>query len=162
MKHRFVWASWLAALALTGPVPLRAETGLPIPRFVSVRAGEANMRTGPGNQYPIEWVYMRRGLPVEILAEFEHWRKVRDMDGAQGWMHKNLLSGQRTVFVLGEIRTMRRDASSWSEPVARVEAGVIAELRRCDADWCELEAGGRRGWLRRTEFWGAYPDERVE
>ena len=147
---------------MAAALPARAEPPLPLPRFVSVRAGEANMRTGPGDQYPIDWVYVRKGLPVEITAEFEHWRKVRDMDGAQGWMHKNLLSGQRSVVITGDVRTMRRDASTWSAAVARIEPGAVAELRRCDADWCEIEAGGRRGWLRRTEFWGVYPDERVD
>lgn len=157
-----IFLSGLIFLIGAAVCPVSADTGLPLPRFVSLRSGEANMRTGPGDQYPIDWTYVRKGLPLEITAEFEHWRKVRDMDGAQGWMHKNLLSGQRTVIVTGEVRTIRHDASTWATPVARIEPGAVAELRRCDGDWCEVEAGGRRGWLRRTEFWGVYPDERVE
>jgi SH3-like domain-containing protein len=161
---RAIRLCFLAALLLPGtaPSPLAADTGLPIPRFVSVRAGEARMRTGPGDQYPIDWVYNRRGLPVEILAEYEHWRKVRDRDGVQGWMHKNLLSGQRTVLVTGEVRSLRSEPSARSEAVARLAPGVIAELRRCDTEWCEVETAGKRGWLRRTEFWGTYAEERIE
>ncbi len=142
--------------------PAAAETGLPLPRFVSVRAGEANLRTGPGDQYPIDWVLQRRGMPIEILAEFGHWRKVRDIDGTQGWLHKALLSGERTVLITDEIRTMRREPSDWAPAVARLEPGVVAKVRRCEPEWCELEVADRRGWLRRTEFWGVYPGERIE
>lgn len=150
----------LAALVAAGPAA--ADTGLPLPRFVSVRAGEANLRAGPGDQYPIEWVLTRRGMPVEIIAEFDHWRKIREADGTQGWLHKALLSGQRTVLVTGEVRILRREPSATAAAAARLEPGVIAELRRCDASWCEVEVAGRRGWLRRTEFWGVYPGEKID
>jgi len=138
-----------------------AGTGLPIPRFVVLRAEEVNLRAGPGPRYPVEWVFRRRDLPVEITAEFDTWRRIRDIEGTEGWVHQSLLSGgkRRTVIVVGEIRTLRASASPTAAPVARAEPGVVARLRRCKAEWCEVEAGGRRGWLTRQEVWGVYPDE---
>ena len=91
-------------------------SGLPLPRFVSLRSGEVNMRAGPGLQYPVEWAYRRRALPVEVVAEYHHWRRVRDREGTEGWIHKSLLSGRRTAVVVGEIRTLRSKAEPDSPP----------------------------------------------
>ncbi len=136
-------------------------TGLPLPRFVSLRAGEVNMRTGPGLRYPVEWVYRRRTLPVEVIAEYATWRKVRDWQGAEGWVHQSMLDGRRTVIVTGQVRNLRRVPDAAAEPAARAEPGVIATVRECPTDgvWCRVEAEGIEGWLRRDEVWGVYPRE---
>jgi len=140
---------------------LRQGSGLPLPRFVSMRAAEINLRTGPGVQYPIEWVYRREHLPVEIIAEFRTWRKIRDWQGAQGWVHQGMLTGQRYVIVTGALRMLRTEPDFQSKPIAKLEKGVIARLKNCPASgaWCEINVGKHKGWLRTVEFWGAYPNE---
>lgn len=168
------WKRTLAlALALTfaaavfGPALVVAApkgTGLPLPRFVSLRADKAKLRTGPGVQYPEEWVYLRKDLPLEIIAEHHTWRKVQDWQGTKGWMHQSLLNGRRTLIVTGAIRTLRQKPDTASRPIARVEAGVVGRLLKCPEGtvWCRVEIDGYEGWLRKLEFWGAYPDEVVE
>ena len=147
----------LAALGLIFSMGCQAEAG-EVPRFASLGAGKVNLRAGPGVQYPIAWVFLRRGLPVEVVAEFEHWRKVRDRDGAEGWVHRSLLSGKRTVMVGGRtIGVLYRDADAASFPVARVEPGVVADLLACHDDWCRVKAAGIRGWIARGQLWGVYP-----
>ncbi len=150
---------WLAAA--------QAQTngsGLPLPRFVSLRASEVNMRTGPGVQYPVEWVYQRQNLPMEIVAEFGTWRKVRDWQGTQGWVHQSMLAGRRTLVVTGAERTLRGRADTKGQAIAKLEPGVVGKLIGCagESNWCRVEFDGREGWLRRVEFWGLYRDEMVE
>ncbi|MFN0042856.1 MAG: SH3 domain-containing protein [Alphaproteobacteria bacterium] len=140
----------------------QGESGLPVPRFVSLRADEVNLRAGPGVRYPVEWVYQRKLMPVEVVEEFETWRKIRDWQGAEGWVNKAMLSGRRSVLVVGEIRTLRRDPAAESPAIARAEPGVIARLLKCNGNWCKIEAGGYEGWLARADFWGVRADERVE
>ncbi len=142
----------------------RKGTGLALPRFVSLRAGEVNMRAGPGVQYPVEWVYRRRYLPVEIIAEYDTWRKVRDWQGSQGWIHQSMLGGKRTVIVTGKVRNLRKKDDADSPPAARMEVGVIANLLACPATsgWCSVEINGINGWLRRVDFWGIRRDEVIE
>ena len=151
-----------ALLACAGPAVAADDEKLPIPRFVTLRAEEANARTGPGTQYPIEWRFMRRGMPVEITGQFGQWRKIRDWQGAEGWVHQSLLSGRRAVVVTGIARVLRRRAVEDSDPVAQVEPGVIGRLLECEPGWCRVELQSYRGWLKRTEFWGVYPGEKVE
>jgi SH3-like domain-containing protein len=139
-----------------------AEKAQPVPRFVSLRANEVNLRTGPGESYPIDWVLTRKGMPVEVLQEFDVWRKVRDAEGSLGWVHQRMVSGTRTVIITGEIRSLRADSDPASPAIARAEPGVIAQLLECRGVWCRVEAGGTRGWLRRGEVWGVYPDEVVQ
>ena len=166
MRRAAIWFAVIVALAPLACPATYAQgktSGLPLPRFVSLRSNEVSLRAGPGIQYPSEWLYRRQGLPVEVIAEYTTWRKVRDWQGTQGWMHQSMLGGERTAIVLGETRTLRARADSKSDPVARLEAGVIAKLLECPdaAGWCRVEADGHRGWLRRVEFWGAYPEEVV-
>jgi SH3-like domain-containing protein len=130
-----------------------------LPRFVSLRASEVNLRTGPGIRYPIEWVFKRRDLPVEVVDEFESWRRIRDWEGTLGWVHQSMLRGRRTALVTGEPRVLRRAPEDTAPPVARVEPGVIGELEGCEPSWCRVAAGGFEGWLRREEFFGVYPNE---
>lgn len=153
--------SVLCALALAWlPPPLgAAESSLPVPRFVSLRSDEVNVRTGPGVRYPIDWVFVRKTMPVEVLAEFDTWRKIRDVEGTEGWVHQTMLSGRRTALVTGEIRELRRRNDPSAPAIAKLEPGVIANLLECKDVWCRLEVGGQKGWLQRSEFWGALPAE---
>ena len=137
------------------------EKALPVPRFVSLRADEVNLRTGPGERYPIDWVLTRKGLPVEIVEEFEAWRKIRDAQGTEGWVHQRMVTGTRNVIVTGELRTLRADADAAAPAVARAEPGVIAHLLDCRDAWCRVELQGVKGWLKRSEVWGVYPTEAV-
>lgn len=135
------------------------EAGPRLPRFASLGSSEINVRTGPGSQYPIAWKYVRAGLPVEIVAEFEYWRKIRDHDGSVGWVHKSLLSGKRFASIEGAIRVLRDDAGEDTRPLLRLEPGVIVRVERCKADWCRVKLQDSRGWLKRDWLWGVYPDE---
>jgi SH3-like domain-containing protein len=152
--------SLLIAAAAAGDVG--SETNLPIPRFVSLRSSEVNLRTGPGTMYPVAWVYVRRDLPVEVIAEFDVWRKIRDWQGTTGWVHQSMLDGRRTVRISGSERALRHDPDDDAAVVARLAPGVIGRLLECNDSWCRIEVGGNRGWLKRDEFWGVYPDEKVE
>ncbi|MBM3506570.1 MAG: hypothetical protein FJX64_02385 [Alphaproteobacteria bacterium] len=139
-----------------------AQGALPIPRFVSLRSGEVNVRTGPGMQYPVAWVFVRAGLPVEVIATFDVWRKVRDIDGVEGWVHQNLLSGDRHAIITGgEVRTLTRAATT-AVPVAQAEPGVIAKVLACSGAYCRLDVAGHKGWLPREQIWGVYPNETLD
>lgn len=142
----------------------KKSSGLPLPRYVSLRATKVNMRTGPGVQYPVEWVYRRQFLPIEIIAEYGTWRKVRDWQGTQGWVHQNMLSGRRTFIVTEKVRTIRSDPDTKSLGVAGLEPGVIGRVRFCPtgSTWCKVEVDGFNGWLRRVEIWGVYRHETLE
>jgi SH3-like domain-containing protein len=157
--RRLAAAVLLVAVALSA---VAAEKGLPVPRFVTLRSDAVNVRTGPGERYPIEWVFTRKGMPVEILAEFDIWRKVRDWQGTEGWVHQRMVTGTRTVMVQGEMRNLRRDPEPTAPVVASAEPGVVARLLECRGAWCRIEAQGVRGWLQRGEMWGVYPDEQVQ
>jgi SH3-like domain-containing protein len=122
------------------------------------------MRAGPGTRYPIEWTYQRRELPVEIVREFELWRRIRDMDGTEGWVHQSNLTGRRTFVVTGQERVLRRRPEESANVVARLKPGVLGRIRLCAASeaWCEVQVGEHRGWLRRTEFFGVMPEEEIK
>lgn len=134
-------------------------SGLPLPRFVSLSRDKANLRTGPGEQYPIDWVYARKLYPLEIIAEYEQWRQVRDVDGTEGWIHVALLSGRRTALITGGVRPLYRDPAQDSGTIARLEAGVIGEIMECEPSWCRLNIDGIKGWLHTQNIWGIYADE---
>jgi SH3-like domain-containing protein len=139
-----------------------AEPGAPLPRFAALRASEVNLRAGPGTEYPVEWVFLRRALPIEITAEYGQWRKIRDFDGSEGWVHKSLLTGRRSAMVTGEIRTLRDSPDPDAAPLAFAEPGVIGRLLACEDGWCEIDAAGYKGWLPSTHLWGVYAGEVVE
>jgi len=141
-----------------GPV-----TNLPIPRFVSMRAETANARRGPGLDHRVDWAFVHRGLPLEVTAEYGHWRRVRDRDGLGGWVHHSLLSGVRTGLVSAEAPvTVRAGPSGRTAVRALAEPGAIARIERCDADWCEIAAAGLRGWVPRDTLWGVQPGEVID
>ncbi|HZF33607.1 MAG TPA: SH3 domain-containing protein [Candidatus Angelobacter sp.] len=167
LAHALASALLLAALCpavspRAGADNLGSETKLPIPRFVSLRSNEVNLRTGPGTNYPVDWVFVRRGLPVEVVAEFDVWRKIRDWQGTIGWVHQSMLDGKRTARVTGEERELRSDPAESASIVARLAPGAIGRLLECEGAWCKIDAEGYRGWLRRDEFWGTYPNEKVQ
>lgn len=137
-----------------------ADSGLPVPRFVSLAADKVNARTGPGSRYPIAWQYQRRNLPVEVVAEYEYWRRVRDHDGTEAWVHKNLTSGKRYALVDGIVRPLLAKADPAAEVLLTAEPGVQVRLRRCpDRAWCQVEIAGEKGWMERRHLWGLYPHE---
>ena len=154
-------AGLLALLALL-PAQAADKTVLPVPRFVTLRSDKVNVRTGPGEQYPIDWVFTRKDMPVEIVAEFEHWRRIRDVDGTEGWVHERMLQGRRGVMITGSVRPLRRQPIANAGIVARAEPGVVARLLECQGPWCRVDAGEATGWVRRDEVWGVFPDETVE
>ena len=137
-----------------GPV-----TNLPLPRYVSLKASEGNARRGPSLNHRIDWVYTRRALPLQITAEFGHWRRVRDHDGEGGWVHYSLLSGARTVLIDHDMVDLHTLPAEDSPVVARAELGVVARLGECHPEWCQITADGQRGWTEKAALWGVEPGE---
>lgn len=178
---RFVTAAGLCGAVLSAPLPpadgvppargaFAAEanapevgpSGLPLPRFVSLDSSEVNLRTGPGRRYPVSWVFQRRGLPMLVTAEFSDWRKVRDPDGTEGWVHKNLLSGRRFGMVVGEVALLRREPGAAARPVVRLEPGVTGRLLACQSGWCRLQVAEVSGWIERNRLFGALSGEEFD
>ena len=135
------------------------ETELPLPRFVSLKSDEANLRRGPSLSHRIDWVLVRRNMPLQVTAEYEHWRRVTDRDGITGWVHYALISGSRTVIIETDRLPLLMRAMDGAPAVAELERGVIARVEECSPDWCRLSAGGYRGWARKGGYWGVEPDE---
>lgn len=151
-------------LLISAPIANAAElgaSGLPLPRFVSLAADEVNLRTGPGFRFPIAWVFVREAMPVEVVDEFDDWRRVRDHDGAEGWVHRAMLSGDRTILVTGSERTLHREPRKDAPLVARAQPGVQGRLKGCRADWCEVVLADLRGWMPRGHLWGVYKIDSV-
>lgn len=138
---------------------IKHVTGLALPRFASLRSGEINLRTGPGTRYPIEWVLKRQGVPVEITAEYDIWRRIRDWDGTEGWVHKVALTGKRTAVVTGKRRDLKKEDAADSLVVAHLDVGAVGDVLSCSKDWCRIKFDGIKGYLQKNEFWGAYPEE---
>lgn len=140
------------------------DSGLPLPRFVSIGKSEANVRRGPGEDYPLLYQYRRRGLPVEIIAEYGQWRQVRDHEGAEGWMHARLLRGTRSVMVrqAANALTLRNRPDAAGGVVALVQSGTIGRLEDCENGWCEVDLGSHEGWLQRDMLWGVYAFENLD
>jgi SH3-like domain-containing protein len=163
-------AMTVAAEAQSKPADptFRGGSGLPVPRFVSLKSDRVNMRKGPGTDYPTAWVYHRAGLPLEVIKEYEGWRQVRDADGAAGWVLQSFLSGRRTALVLPwDVKkgtappevALRDDDSKRARPVAMVEAGVIANIASCDGRWCRVSIDRFRGYIEQKKLWGVYEGE---
>ena len=134
-------------------------TKLPIPRYVSLKAKEANARRGPSLSHKIDWIYKRENIPLEIYAEYENWRKVRDFEGFGGWVHYTLLSGIRYVLVKDELLDMRLLPSNNAQVIARVPQHNIATLDKCNIDWCRVTDDGYKGWVLKSGIWGVYENE---
>jgi SH3-like domain-containing protein len=144
---------------------LAAETsGLPLPRFVSLRSDEVNLRSGPGKQYPMDWIYSRRDLPVEVIAEFQEWRKIRDWQGTEGWVHQSMIWARRMVVITQGRKKLKAEPDDKAVILAELDTNVVARLMSCprDKNFCKVEVQNIQGWLRRDEFWGVYQGEYIE
>lgn len=164
----------MALIALSQPAAAQATnpSGLPLPRFATTRSEPINVRVGPGTKYEVAWTYLKSGIPVEIVQEFDTWRKIRDVDGTEGWIHQNLLAGTRAGYATpllanGEI-ALRASQSDDASIRARLGAGFKVTIKQCDGSWCEVTAVGQdasqrsvtySGYLHQEELWGVYPDE---
>ena len=157
-------AIWIASGA-AGFTAAGTASGLPVPRYVSLKSDHVNVRAGPTKDHDVAWVYTRAGLPVEITAEFENWRRVRDSEGAEGWVYHSLLSGKRTAVVTmknkDELAPIYDRADRSSAVAARLQAGVVAQVRRCGDGWCRVTGNGFDGWIEQQRLWGVYADEKV-
>ncbi|ACB94162.1 SH3 domain-containing protein [Beijerinckia indica] len=160
---------FLALCLVPSPSPAQqvgTASGLPLPRYVSLKSDRVNLREGPSKDHRTTWVFQRAGLPVEITAEFETWRKIRDSEGSEGWVLHSLLSGRRTALIApwkkGEEFPLYEKPSDHSALRAKLQANVIAGVRRCDGTWCRLTGDGFDGYLQQALLWGVYPDEKIE
>ena len=156
------WAGIAAARAdVTGSV-----SGLPLPRYVSLKADKVNMHIGPAKHYETKWVYQRAGLPVEITAEFENWRRIRDADGTEGWVYHSLLSGRRTGVVSAkskdELVPLYEKPDAKSALAAQLQVGVQGSVKRCNTTWCRVTGQGFDGWIPQERLWGVYPNEKLD
>jgi SH3-like domain-containing protein len=158
-----------APVAVSEPADSKEEgtgkaSSLPVPRFVSLRTEPINLRTGPGVRYPVEWVYVRKRLPVEVIGEFDTWRRIRDPDGTEGWVHQTMLSGRRTATITQDNTALRREGNDGGAAIARLESHVIVNVQRCPAEtaYCRVEVNGMQGWVKRDALWGVYPTETVQ
>jgi SH3-like domain-containing protein len=146
--------------------PIGTATGLPIPRYVSLKSDRVNLREGPSKDHRTSWVFQRAGLPVEITAEFETWRKIRDSEGSEGWVLHSLLSGRRTALIFPSRKADSVDLlakpGNRGDAVARLQAGVIGSVRNCDGKWCRLSGEGFDGYVEQQNLWGVYPGEKVD
>lgn len=151
-----------AQAAVVGP------SGLPLPRFVSLKAGKVNMRVGPGRDYSVDWTYTRPGLPIEIVQEYDNWRRIRDAEGTEGWVYQSLLSGKRTAVAApwetGDqaMLALRDEPEAASHRIASIEPGAQGEVISCTGDWCRVNFSGHKGWMEQAQLWGVYPGEKIE
>ncbi|WP_410052446.1 SH3 domain-containing protein [Bradyrhizobium sp. SZCCHNRI3018] len=140
-------------------------SGLPVPRYVSLKSDHVNVRAGPTKDNDVAWVYTRSGLPVEITAEYENWRRVRDSEGSEGWVYHSLLSGRRTAVVTmknkDDLAPIYESAEATSAVTARLQAGVVAQVKKCGNGWCRVLGNGFEGWIQQQRLWGVYADEQV-
>ncbi len=171
--------SWVTALAVVaavlsgaaashaaGEAPAGSKSGLPVPRFVSLKPDRVNVRGGPTRDHEVTFVYTRAGLPVEITAESDNWRRIRDWEGSEGWVYHSLLSGRRTAVVTPKdkrelVPLYDRDDANGTM-VAKLQAGVMASVKRCTGSWCHIAGAGFDGWAVQEQLWGVYPNEKVE
>jgi len=161
--------AWCLAVAMVGGTSVAAqqsaapvlgpETNLPLPRYVSLKASESNVRRGPSLTHRIDWVFQRKGMPLQVIAEYGHWRRVIDRDGQGGWVHYTMLSGARTVIIDEDMLALRAKPAPDALENAVLEAGVIARLGSCTPVWCQLNADGYRGWVQKDHLWGVEAHE---
>ena len=141
-------------------------SGLPVPRFVSLKSDRVNVRSGPNKDQDVRWVYTRVGMPVEVTAEFENWRRIRDWEGAEGWVYHSLLSGKRSAVVVPTLKNdlvpLYESPDAKSSETARLQSGVLGVLKSCNGTWCKFAGKNFEGWIRQERLWGAYPNEKVD
>ena len=161
-----LWAASCApGFAAKDKDAVATESRLPVPRYVSLKSDHVNVRAGPTKDQDVTWIYTRSGLPVEITAEFENWRRVRDSEGAEGWVYHSLLSGKRTAVVTmkkkDDLAPIYDSADANSAVAARLQAGVVVTVKRCNNGWCRVTGSGYDGWIEQQRLWGVYADEKV-
>ena len=165
---------------LAGLLPLNAlarevgkETGLPLPRFVVLKSNKSNLRNGAGIKNAIKWTYLKKGYPMEVVAEFENWRKLKDIDGTEGWINENLITGRRNVVIIGnkfelnvdkyklkqQEMVLLRYPDENSHPIVKAELGVIGNIKKCDREWCKIKIEEYTGWIKKINLWGVYQEE---
>jgi len=160
-----VFATTVAIAAEQGP---KTVSGLPVPRFVSLKSDRVNVRGGPTKDHDVAWVYTKVGLPVEVTAEFEIWRRIRDWEGAEGWVYHSLLSGRRTATVApfdknkDDLLALHAKPEADAAVVAKLQVGVLGLVKRCNGSWCRLVGHGFDGWIQQERLWGVYPNEKLE
>ncbi len=158
-------AQGTGAVASTSPAPQLGPSGLPLPRFVSLKTEKVNVRKGPSSDHAVAWVFQAKGLPVEITAEFETWRRIRDSEGAEGWILQNMLAGKRNALIApsrkNQMIMMMNSPALTAAPMAKLSSGVMGEIKSCDGIWCRVVAGGFDGYIDQNLIWGAYPGEVV-
>jgi SH3-like domain-containing protein len=172
--------NWLISVALSagalvmgtlpataaGETGLGSASGLPVPRYVSLKSDRVNVRAGPTKDHDVAWVFTKTGLPVEITAEFENWRRIRDSEGAEGWVYHSLLSGRRTAVVTQRSKDalvpLNESPETTGSVTARLQSGVVASVRRCTGSWCRITGEGFDGWIPQERLWGVYPNEKVD
>jgi SH3-like domain-containing protein len=154
-----------ATASVSKPQGQLGPSGLPIPRFVSLKAEKVNVRKGPSSDHPVAWVFQSKGLPVEIIAEFETYRRIRDSDGTEGWILQNMLAGKRTVSVApwrkDQMTKLLNAGNQQAAVIANLSPGALGEIKSYDGNWCEITTGGFRGFVEQSMLWGAYPGEVV-
>ena len=151
----------LAAGASAQERQVARKTEGDINRFASLRADDVNVRAGPGVRYPVKWKFVQRNMPVQIVAEYDTWRKIRDWEGAEGWVHRAMLSSRRSLIMVGQGQTMRKNSTDDSAAVARLATGFVVMVSSCQRIWCEVEADGYEGWVKRDSVWGIFPGEKL-
>lgn len=143
-----------------------SSSGLPLPRYVSLKSDHVNVRAGPTKDNDVAWIYTRSGLPVEVTAEFENWRRVRDAEGSEGWVYHSLLSGKRTAVITmktkDDLAALRDQPGADSAVAARLQAGVVVQVKKCVGGWCRIIGKGFDGWIEQQRLWGVYADEKVD
>jgi len=154
------------AAQAAGELATGSRSGLPVPRFVSLKPDRVNVRGGPTRDHDVAWVFTRAGLPVEITAESENWRRIRDWEGAEGWVYHSMLSGRRTALVKAKVKDalveLHAKPDADTDVVARLESGVLGTVKRCTGTWCRIVGTGFDGWIAQERLWGVYPNETVE
>ncbi|MEM7241589.1 MAG: SH3 domain-containing protein [Pseudomonadota bacterium] len=159
MRRAVVLSAILLMAPITSAKELGDVTNLPLPRYVSMKAEEGYARRGPSQGHRIDWIFKHRHTPLRITGEYEHWRRVEDVDGQGGWMHFRLLSGVRTVLITDDAAALKRRGYEDSQIVAKLEKGVIGFLKECAQQWCKISVDGKRGWLPKSQIWGVGADE---
>lgn len=169
LKHVLI----LAALAWCGTMSAYAQgtsigpSGYKIPRFVSLKSDRVNVRGGPSTDHKVKWIFRRAGLPVEIIQEFENWRRIRDSEGEEGWVFHSLLSGRRTALISpwqkpGTLIPLVAEARADSALVANAQVGVQVGIETCNKNWCEVRVDDIGGWVKSNLLWGVYPEEEID
>ncbi|HEY5066147.1 MAG TPA: SH3 domain-containing protein [Xanthobacteraceae bacterium] len=165
---RAVFAALLTYTSAVAPLHAAndATSGLPVPRFVSIKADRVNVRGGPDRDHDVSFIFTRVGWPVEITAEFENWRRIRDSDGSEGWVYHSLLSGKRMAAVELKVKTdlamLHAEPDAKSPVTAQLEAGVMGTVKSCNGVWCRIFGKNFDGWVEQDDLWGVYPNEKID